>query len=214
MNMQLVNIWRKNNLETELSNEKLTLLEKYMELVLHANESLNLTAITARHDFIVKHIIDSMTITPYLPKNCDLIDVGTGAGFPGVVVKIACDGLQLTLLEGKEKKVKFLKDALGKIELEAEVLHGRSEELPCTSTKRFDVVTARAVGRLDKLAKSCLPLVKQGGVLLAMKGPYVDDELQEASGVIKRQKGEVAFVKKLHLPGGDGRTIVVINRKS
>ena len=202
--------WFMENLSLELSHEKLALLQKHMELVLHANESFNLTAITDRHEFIVKHIIDSMTLVPLLPKNCELVDVGTGAGFPGVVLKIICDEVNLTLLEAKRKKVDFLQEALHQLELEAHVVHGRSEEWTRNNTKRFDVVTARAVGRLDKLVKSSFPLVKAGGVLLAMKGPDVTGELEEAQETIKRFGGVVEDVKRLSLPGGHGRSVVII----
>ena len=205
--------WLMENLSLELSHEKLALLQKHMELVLHANESLNLTAITDRNDFTVKHIIDSMTLVPFIPKNCELVDVGTGAGFPGVVLKIVCDQVSLTLLEAKRKKADFLQEALRKLELEAKVIHGRSEELARTDVKRFDVVTARAVGRIDKLVKSSFPLVKAGGVLLAMKGPDVASELEKAQGVIKRYGGLVEDVTRLTLPGGYGRTVVAISAK-
>ena len=267
-----MNDWLRQNLACEITDEKFNVMEKYMELVLYANKSLNLTAITDRRDFFVKHIIDSLTLSEFVQKNCELLDVGTGAGFPGVVLKIAHDGINLTLLEAKKKKVDFLTYALGAIGVCATVIHGRSEELVHSSKRKqsvvlstekkitfrrdlrllatentekiledvfrreympnskmhlpigkssekaplhphqFDVVTARAVGRLDKLVKSCFPLVNAGGVLLAMKGPDVCAELDEAQGVIKRLGGLVQDVRKLNLPGGDGRTIVVIRR--
>ena len=208
----LVNSWLETNFNIKLPLKKIELLDKYMQLVLEANKYVNLTAITNTRDFIVKHIIDSLTLIPHIPQDCELIDVGTGAGFPGVVVKLARDDIKLFLMDARKKRINFLAEALNKINIDAETVHARSEEWAKTNTRRFGCCTVRAVGKLDKLACFTLPILKKTGILLAMKGPDVKTEIRESAYALKKFGGEIVDIKTYDIDEGLKRNIIVIKK--
>ena len=158
--------------------------EKYMNLLLEWNEKINLTAITDPAEIETKHFADSLTClaSGYIKDGCSIVDVGTGAGFPGIPLKIENRSLNLTLMDSLNKRINFLKEVSSQLDLVAECIHIRAEEAGKNKLYReqYDVAVSRAVARLCVLAEYCLPLVKKGGYMLAMKGKDIEEELNEA----------------------------------
>ena len=209
-----------DSLGLSLSEEQVALCVRYCEILLAENQKQNLTSITDRKEVAVKHFVDSLTCMQALSSGADLklIDVGTGAGFPGLAVKIARPEIWLTLLESQEKKIKFLEKVKSELNLEGvNVVKGRAEEAGKDETcrERFDVAIARAVADMSVLSEYCLPLVKIGGLFLAMKGPAVEEDLAGAGAAIKILGGSVREIINIDLPlYGDRRKIVVIEKVS
>jgi len=171
------------------------------------NKKVNLTSIVDDEEIIVKHFLDSMTVLPDINTGTKIIDIGTGAGFPGVVLKIAREDLDLVLVDSTRKKIVFLKELLEALVLkDVESIHARAEDLlrqrPDFSNG-FDYAVSRAVARLSKLAEYCLPYVKVGGEFIAMKGRNYKEELDESRKTIKSLGGEISSVKEVTLPGSD-----------
>ncbi|MCL2499594.1 MAG: 16S rRNA (guanine(527)-N(7))-methyltransferase RsmG [Defluviitaleaceae bacterium] len=218
MREDLIRDWLKNQ-QTGKRNLSLTKkqyqqLSRFQALVLEKNRKMNLTSITSDEDFAVKHFIDSFTLLPFLPRGAfSLLDIGTGAGFPGVPLKIARTNIKLTLLDSLRKRITFLQETLGALEIKADFIHARAEDLHrLLPGFEFDVITARAVARLDKLCKCALPLLEPGGLFLAMKGPDISDELEEAADTLKKYRGTVREV--VYTPMGDTlrHTVIIIKR--
>ncbi len=180
------------------------------------NSRVNLTAITEPDDIVVKHFLDSISPLPYadIKENARLIDVGCGAGFPGLPILIARPVLEVTFLDSIEKKLKFIDDVLESTSLFGETVHGRAEVLGVDSDFReqFDVATTRAVAPLNVLAEYCLPLVKVGGIYISMKG--AEDETALGSKAIKELGGEIENVVSLKLANGDSRNLIMIRKIS
>ncbi|MCI9112002.1 MAG: 16S rRNA (guanine(527)-N(7))-methyltransferase RsmG [Eubacterium sp.] len=180
------------------------------------NSRVNLTAITEPDDIVVKHFLDSISPLPYadIKENARLIDVGCGAGFPGLPILIARPDLEVTFLDSIEKKLKFIDDVLESTSLFGETVHGRAEVLGVDSDFReqFDVATTRAVAPLNVLAEYCLPLVKVGGIYISMKG--AEDETALGSKAIKELGGEIENVVSLKLANGDSRNLIMIRKIS
>lgn len=180
------------------------------------NSRVNLTAITEPDDIVVKHFLDSISPLPYadIKENTRLIDVGCGAGFPGLPILIARPDLEVTFLDSIEKKLKFIDDVLESTSLFGETVHGRAEVLGVDSDFReqFDVATTRAVAPLNVLAEYCLPLVKVGGIYISMKG--AEDETALGSKAIKELGGEIENVVSLKLANGDSRNLIMIRKIS
>ena len=180
------------------------------------NSRVNLTAITEPDDIVVKHFLDSISPLPYadIKENARLIDVGCGAGFPGLPILIARPDLEVTFLDSIEKKLKFIDDVLESTSLFGETVHGRAEVLGADSDFReqFDVPTTRAVAPLNVLAEYCLPLVKVGGIYISMKG--AEDETALGSKAIKELGGEIENVVSLKLANGDSRNLIMIRKIS
>ena len=195
--------------------EQAALLDRYAALLVEYNEKVNLTAITDPQGIEDKHFIDSLLLAAQPEAQGRLVDVGTGAGFPGVVAKLYRPELRLTLLEPTGKRLDFLRWACGELGVEAEFLKERAEEAARKQWReRFDTATARAVARLNKLAVYCLPLVRVGGYFLAMKAESAAEELQEARPAIERLGGEVVGLRRFSLPEGDERGIVIVKKIS
>ena len=186
----------------------------YYELLVEWNQKINLTALTAPEDVAVKHIIDSLScFKPELFKpGTSLIDVGTGAGFPGLPLKIYYPDLKLTLLDSLNKRVKFLQLVVDKLGLKGvEVIHARSEEAARQKKYRekFDLASARAVARLPILAEYCLPFVRQGGMFIALKGRQYEEEMAEADKAVKVLGGKIAEAVPVKLPGLEDKRAVI-----
>ncbi len=192
-------------------------LEKYKEVLLKWNEVMNLTAITDDEEINVKHFLDCLSLfkTNYLEGNKSVIDVGTGAGFPGVVLKIYNRDLQITLMDSLNKRIKFLDEVVKELNLQGvETLHARAEELARNKDYResYDVATSRAVANLSTLCEYTLPFVKIGGHFIAMKGPEYEAELQEADKAIKILGGKLEKVIKTELPGDIMHYLLIIKK--
>ena len=198
-----------------LENEKIEKFQTYYEMLLDWNEKMNLTAITELEGVILKHFIDSLMVLRFLPNEAKtLIDVGTGAGFPGLPLKIAKNELKVTLLDSLNKRLIFLEALKEKLNLDFELVHARAEELGRKENYRekFDVSTSRAVASLNVLSEYCLPFVKVGGLLIAMKSGNVDEELKSAKKSIALLGGKIEKVEKFNLPNDISRSIVVIKK--
>lgn len=200
----------------QVTPEQAESFQRYMELLVEWNEKINLTAITEPHEVAVKHFLDSILILKYLkiPDGARLVDVGTGAGFPGLPLKIMRPKMQLTLLDSLNKRLVFLQDVLDQLALSAELVHARAEEGGRQQKYRvqFDFATARAVAPLNLLCEYCLPFLKMGGTFAAMKGPQVEEELEAAKNAIRFLGCELRGVEEFTLPGGDGRSLILITR--
>lgn len=186
-----------------LTEEKLSQMDKYARLLLDWNEKINLTAITKPDEVATKHFLDSLT--PILTGKIkgSVIDVGTGAGFPGLVLKIACPDIRLTLLDSLNKRIRFLQEVTDKLGLcGVECVHMRAEDAGANSTWRakFDVCVSRAVANMASLSELCLPFVKQDGYFLALKGPLADEELATSKKAVTILGGEVEDVCSADIP--------------
>ncbi len=201
----------------ELSEEQLNQLQKYFELLVSWNEKINLTAITEPNEVAVKHFADSLSVFNYVDfqKGASVIDVGTGAGFPGLVLKIARPDIKLTLLDSLNKRLKFLDEVLNTLGLEAELVHARAEEGGQNIDLRecYDFAVSRAVARLNVLCEYCLPYVRLSGKFIAFKGGEADEEIKSASKAIQALGGKKTDVYGFELPENSGsRTLVVIEK--
>ena len=199
-----------------LTGPMLDALDQYAEILVEYNQKVNLTAITDPEGIEDKHFADSLLLANLPETAGKLVDVGTGAGFPGVVAKIFKPELQLTLMEPTGKRVEFLKYVCAQLGLSGvEFAKERAEEAARKVWReQFDVATARGVAALPMLSEYCLPLVKAGGVFLAMKGPGAAEELAESGAALKKLGGKGSGVAEFHLPGGDVRNIIRIKKIS
>lgn len=187
-------------------------LDKYAQMLVDYNTKVNLTAITDPLGIENKHFIDSLLLAQYKEVQGKLADVGTGAGFPGIVAKLAKPELELTLMEPTGKRVEFLRLVCEELGLKAEYAKERAEEAARKVWREsFDTVTARAVARLAALCEYCLPLLKVGGMFIAMKGE-AKAELSEAMPAIKKLGGEYIRTESFTLPGGDVRCLIFIKK--
>ncbi len=188
----------------------------YLKTLLEWNEKINLTAITEENDIWIKHFIDSCTINKYIDSKNTIIDVGTGAGFPSLPVKILHDDLNITLLDSLNKRIDFLREIVKVLGLKnVSFIHGRAEDIANNSKYReeFDIATARAVANLSTLSEYCLPFVKVGGSFICMKAGNVETEINEAKKAIDILGGKVEKVEKFLLPHTDiERTIIIIKK--
>ena len=206
-----------------LSAETILSFRKYAEMLKEKNKVMNLTSITDDEGIALKHFIDSLTIASYVDeeqskvkgRKVSLIDVGTGAGFPGIPLKINKPDLDLTLLDSLAKRLTFLKEVCGELGLEnVKFVHSRAEDAGKDKKYRekFDIAAARAVANLPVLCEYCLPFVRKGGCFIAMKGK-LEEELKDAEKAISILGGKIETVKEFQLPGTDAdRTIVVIRK--
>lgn len=202
----------------KISREQSEKFQRYMELLIEWNEKLNLTAITEPEEIVEKHFIDSITLLlACKPKEgATLLDVGTGAGFPGVPAKIMRPDLKVTLLDGSNKRLNFLGELCGELGIECQRVHKRAEEAGLDRRMResYDLVTARAVAQLRVLCEYCLPLVKMKGFFVAMKGPGAGEELTEAKKALDILGGDRVEVKQVQLPNAGERNLVVVQKLS
>lgn len=206
------------NLGFCINQYELEQFDKFANFLVETNKNVNLTAITAPEEIVVKHFLDSLlllrTVSP--TTGAALIDVGTGGGFPGVPVKILRPDMHVTLLDSLNKRIKYLVELSALLGQNNVCVHSRAEDAGKNKLYRekFDIATARAVASLKVLCEYCLPLVKVGGVFCAMKGHECEDELDDAFAAIKKLGGELGEVKKFELPDGSRRSIIVVNKIS
>lgn len=201
-----------------LTPEKVEQFMEYSRLLRKWNEVMNLTAITDEEGIILKHFADSVSPLSFIdiPKNARLIDIGTGAGFPGIPLKIVRGDLKLTLVDSLNKRINFLNAVCEALGLDnTECIHARAEELSRDEYKResFDYCLSRAVAPLNVLAEYCLPFVRPGGVFAALKGPNSLNEIKEADKAISVMGGKIESVKDVEIPETDLKhTLIIINK--
>jgi 16S rRNA (guanine527-N7)-methyltransferase len=202
--------------QIELSSTAIDRLCLYYDLLIEWNEKMNLTALTEPRDVAVKHFVDSLLLLRYvqIENGASAIDVGTGAGFPGLVMKIARPDLRLTLLDSLQKRLVFLQEVCDRLGLEdVEIIHSRAEDGARTVLREsFDLAAARAVASLNVLSEYCLPYVKVGGRFVAMKGSSAEQELNEAVSAIAQLGGKVGMMKQYTLIDPDDRVIIVVDK--
>ena len=189
----------------------------YMNLLIEWNEKMNLTAITDPEEIILKHFIDSITILKDIEDGSKVVDVGTGAGFPGIPLSIMNPTLKITLVDSLNKRLIFLQEVVNKLGLKnIEIVHARAEEFGQNKKYRetFDIATSRAVANLSTLSEYLIPLVKVGGKVISMKAAEAQEEINEAKKAIEVLGGEIEKIDEFNLPQSDiGRTVVIIKKE-
>lgn len=202
----------------EFDSYALDRFDSYAERLIRWNEHVNLTAITQPDEIVLKHFVDSLYIMKYMNLSGEyrLIDVGTGAGFPGLPLLIANPQLDITFLDSVKKKLGFIKDVLRNSGLCANVTHERAEELSKDADYRekFDFATARAVAPLNVLCEYCIPFVRVGGYFVSLKGSSGKEELERARKAISTLGGELSLFDEYTLDNGEKRSIVIIKKIS
>lgn len=204
------------NLNMSINENQLEQLHMYMKLLQKCNESINLTSIIEDKDILQKHFIDSITIIPYIDYKDNIIDVGTGAGFPGIPIKIAREDVKVTLLDSLNKRVNFMKEVISNLNLSnIQTIHGRAEDIGKNSNfrEKFDVATSRAVAPLNILVEYLMPLVKKGGRCICMKGKDIKEELEISKKAINIFGGELEKVHEFYLPQSNIKRNIIIIRK-
>lgn len=203
-------------LKIEIEKEHVEQFYNYMQLLLEWNEKINLTAITDAKEIIIKHFLDSLTISKYIPQGATLVDMGTGAGFPGIPLKIYRKDIKITLVDSLNKRIKFLDEVIEQLNLEKiEAVHARAEEFGRNLKYRegFDIATSRAVANLATLSEYLIPLVKVNGKCISMKGPDIEGELQNGKKAINILGGKISKVDRFELPKTDiKRTILIVDK--
>lgn len=203
------------NFKIKLNDSQLEQFEIYFDLLVEWNDKINLTAITDEQGVAVKHFADSLTLFNYIdvPQGADIIDVGTGAGFPGIVLKIARPDIKLTLLDSLNKRLVFLQKVLDETGLEAKLVHSRAEygaKRP-EYREQYDFAVSRAVAQLNVLSEYCLGYVKKGGKFIALKGPSADEEIINAKKALQVLGGKLINKYSFDLPqDGGSRNILEI----
>ena len=199
------------------SVEQLEQFFAYMNLLIEWNEKMNLTAIVEPNEIILKHFIDSITILKEIDNNSKIIDVGTGAGFPGVPLSIMNPTLKITLADSLNKRLIFLQEVVNQLGLKnIEIIHARAEELGKNKKYRenFDVATSRAVANLSTLSEYLIPLVKVGGKIISMKAGGAQEEIEAAKKAIKILGGKIEGIEEFKLPQTEiERTIILIKKE-
>ena len=204
--------------EIEINEDAFARLDKFAELLIETNKSFNLTAIKEPDDVTVKHFADCLAIFKYvnIPENAKIIDVGTGAGFPGLVLKLSRPDINMTFLDSTKKKLGFIENVLNACGVNGETLHMRAEEAAQLSKYReqFDFATARAVAALPVLSEYCLPFVKQGGSFVSMKSAESNEEMETAKKAIGILGGKIESDIVFDLVENMPRRIITIKKNS
>lgn len=204
-----------SKLGIKLTEEQLEKLEEFYELLISWNEKMNLTRITAKEDVYLKHFYDSLTLVKVidLNQNLTLCDVGSGAGFPGIVLKIVFPNLKIRLIDSLLKRVNYLNEIIKELNLlDIEAIHTRAEDYARSHREEYDIVTARAVANLKTLSELCIPMVKEQGYFISMKG-NIEEELEEAKSMIGTLGGKLEVVKEFILPiENSNRTLISIKK--
>ena len=210
---ELIKLASKINID--ISQEESGKFYTYMNLLIEWNEKINLTAITEPNEIITKHFIDSLIINRYIKGYTSIIDVGTGAGFPGIPLKIINTDIKMVLLDSLNKRLKFINEVIKENKLEnIETIHARVEESGrnLLYREKFDVAVSRAVANMNILAEYLLPLVKMNGICIFMKGSNIE-ELEHSKNAIKILGGEIEKIEEINLPNSDIKRNIIIVKK-
>ena len=206
-------------ISVELTNKQVSQFIKFYEMLVEWNKVMNLTGITEYDEVVMKHFVDSLSIVKVngFDNVTSIIDVGTGAGFPGIPLKIVFPEIKITLLDSLNKRIKFLNAVIDELELEnIETIHGRAEDFSKKEDYReqYDLCVSRAVANLATLSEYCLPYVKTGGTFISYKSGTVQEEAEEAEKAINILGGQVKDITYFKLPDSEiDRSLVIINKK-
>lgn len=195
-------------LNIELTEDQKSKFSLYKDLLSEWNQKINITAITEDDEVDIKHFLDSLTsmVTGLFDGKKSIIDIGTGGGFPGLPLKIINEDLEISLLDSLNKRIIFLDEVIAQLELKNIIaIHGRAEELGLKPEYRekYDICISRAVASLSILSEYCIPFVKVGGYFISMKGPEVDEEIEESKKAINLLGGKVVDKKIIKIPQSD-----------
>ncbi len=203
------------DLNLKVTSTQLDQLESYADFLLEYNEHTNLTAIKTKDEVYLKHFYDSLTLVKYIDLNNykSLVDIGTGAGFPGMVLKIIFPHLHVILMDSNNKKIKFLEELIKKLDIkDIETINARSEDYARNHKDEYDIVTARAVTTMSVLSELCLPLVKVGGYFIPLKAD-VTEELEASNNILNELKASIESINVFNLPIEQSkRTIIKIKK--
>lgn len=201
-----------------LQKEQLEQFFTYKELLIEWNKKMNLTAIEQEEDIITKHFIDSLSIASYIPDTAKVIDIGTGAGFPGIPLKILNKDLSITLLDSLNKRITFLEEVIRNLSLEnIQAVHARAEELAHKEEYReqYDIAVSRAVAPMHTLLEYMLPYVKIGGKCICMKGPNLQEESKDLQNCLETLGGKIEKIEEIVLPETEiKRNIMLIKKEN
>lgn len=207
-----------SDFKIKIDEDTFNRLDTYAEMLIETNKSFNLTAIKEPDDVTIKHFADCLAVFNYadIKENAEIIDVGTGAGFPGLVIALARPDVRVTFLDSTKKKLGFINSVLERTETEGTVLHMRAEEAGQDAKYReqFDFVTARAVASLPVLSEYCLPFVKKGGMFISMKSAGVQEEIRQGKNPIKLLGGEIQKDVVFNLTEETERRIILVKKVS
>lgn len=205
-----------NKIDIELTEDKIELFYNYMEILLEWNKKINLTAITEEKEIILKHFIDSISINKYIKKEKIVMDIGTGAGFPGIPLKILNFNNKFILVDSLNKRINFLKELKKELNLNnLELIHSRVEDLAKNLEYRenIDIIVSRAVANLRILAEYMIPFLKIGGECICMKGPNIDNEIEESKKAIEILGGKIERIENINLLEDDIKRNIIIIKK-
>jgi len=207
-----------NNEGLEFDEIKYEQFMKYKDLIKEWNEKVNLTAIKEDEEIVKKHFIDSMKVFKFdqLKNAKNIIDIGTGGGFPGIPMKIIKPEINIVLLDSLNKRIKFLNEVIKSLQLEKiKAIHGRAEDFAqeIQYREKFDVAVSRAVANLTVLSEYCIPYVKVGGYFVAMKGPAVEEEIKQSKNAIRLLGGRIEHIEKVQIEDSDlNHNLVIISK--
>lgn len=218
---RLEEICKKINID--ISSEQLCQFDKYYNMLIEKNKVMNLTAITEKDEVIVKHFVDSIALIPYLKdmnilsnNELSIIDIGTGAGFPGIPLKIMLPDIQITLLDSLNKRVGFLNEVISELGLtKVNAIHGRAEDYALDNKYRenFNICVSRAVANLSTLSEYCLPFVEKDGYFISYKAGDCEEEINNSKNAIKLLGGKIRKVEEFILPESDASRVFVFIKK-
>jgi len=203
-------------INVELNDNQINQFYDYMKMIQEWNEKINLTAILEPKEMILKHFIDSMSILKSIKENDKIVDIGTGAGFPGLPIKISKPDTEIVLLDSLNKRIKFLDEVIESLKLKnIKTIHSRAEEFGLNGVYRenFDVAVSRAVAPMNILLEYLIPTVKVGGICICMKGPEIDEEIEKSKRALEILGGKIEKIEKIDLVNsGNRRTIITIRK--
>ena len=203
-------------IDVEVTEEKANKFYEYMNLLLEWNKKMNLTAIIEPDEVILKHFIDSLTMVKYIKENQNIIDIGTGAGFPGIPIKIIMENTKVVLVDSLNKRINFLNEVIKKLELKSiECIHARAEDIAQNVRYRemFDIATSRAVANLTILSEYLLPFVKLGGKMICLKGSNIEEEVNQSKSAISILGGKKVQKDTFVLPNSDNIRNIIVSEK-
>lgn len=204
-----------SSINVMLSEEQKEMFYEYMNILLDWNQKINLTTIIEPEDIIIKHFIDSLTVLKYIKnEKINVIDIGTGAGFPGIPIKIANESNNVTLLDSLNKRVVFLDNVINELKLKDIVaVHARAEEyIKKEKREIYDIAVSRAVANMSTLLEYLLPYLKINGICVCMKGPNIEEELENSKKALNILGGKIIKIDSFNLPDGSKRNIIIVKK--